>query len=92
MIRVLITQVVLFLLPFIAFFTYRVATRGWTGARVAGFGRATFALIMIGAAFVVAGFVAFAVFGGEERGIYVPAQYRDGELIPGGFRPPELVQ
>lgn len=89
MIRIIITQIVLFLLPFVAFFVYRVATSGWTGARVAATGRATFTLAMIGAALVLAGFVWFAVSGHEASGVYVPAQYRDGVLIPGGFRPAE---
>ncbi|MEM9222929.1 MAG: DUF6111 family protein [Pseudomonadota bacterium] len=87
MIRVIITQIVLFLLPFVAFFIYRVATRGWTGARIAGVGKAWFYLCIAGGFLVVCGFVAFAVLGGQSEGIYVPAQYRDGELIPGGFRP-----
>lgn len=87
MIRVIITQIVLFLLPFVAFFVYRLATQGWTGARVAGFGRATFYLIVAGGLLVVAGFITFAIVGGESEGIYVPTQYQDGELVPGGFRP-----
>ena len=89
MIRIIITQVVLFLLPFVAFFVYRVATEGWTGARVSATGRVTFTLAMMGAALVLAGFVWFALTGGESEGVYVPAQYRDGVLIPGGFRPAE---
>ena len=87
MLRVVITQIVLFLLPFVGFFVYRVATQGWTGARVSGFGRATFYLIIAGGVLVIGGFVAFAVLGGQSEGVYVPAQYRDGELIPGGFQP-----
>ena len=87
MIRVIISQVVLFLLPFVFFFAYRVATRGWTGARVATTPATVFALSMAGAVLVLAGFVYLAVTGTEETGVYVPSQYRDGELIPGGFRP-----
>jgi len=87
MIRVIITQIVLFLLPFLAFFVYRVATHGWTGARVASFGRATFYLILAGGFLVIAGFIFFAVTGGETTGVYVPTQYQDGQLVPGGFRP-----
>lgn len=89
MIRVIITQVVLFCLPFLAFFVYRLATQGWTGARVAGFGRATFYLILAGGLLVVAGFVFFALTGGETSGVYVPTQYENGKLVPGGFRPRE---
>ncbi|GAB5377599.1 MAG: hypothetical protein AcusKO_40610 [Acuticoccus sp.] len=87
MIRIVVTQVLLFVLPFVAFFVYRIATRGWTGAIVAGFGRATFALIVAGGVLVLAGFIAFATLGGQSTGVYVPTQYRDGKLVPGGFRP-----
>lgn len=89
MIRVVITQIVLFLLPFVGFFVYRVATHGWTGARVRGFGRAKFYLIIAGGLLMASGYVALAVIGGEVRGVYVPAQFEDGELIPGGFHPAE---
>jgi len=87
MIRIIITQIVLFLLPFVGFYVYRLATSGWTGARVAATRRVTFYLAMAGAGLVLAGFVYFAVSGTESRGVYVPTQYRDGELVPGGFRP-----
>ena len=87
MIRVIITQIVLFLLPFVGFFVYRLATQGITGARVARTGRVTFYLFLAGCFLVVASFVVFAVVGGETDGVYVPTQYRDGQLIPGGFRP-----
>ncbi len=89
MIRVIITQIVLFLLPFLVFFVYRLTTHGWTGARVASFGPAKFYLIIAGGLLVVAGFVVFALTGGESTGVYVPTQYQDGELVPGGFRPRE---
>jgi len=87
MIRVIISQIVLFLLPFLAFFVYRVATRGWTGAKVASLGRTGFYLVIAGGVLVAASFVVLAIVGGESEGVYVPAQYRDGQLIPGGFRP-----
>ncbi|MBJ3775958.1 DUF6111 family protein [Acuticoccus mangrovi] len=87
MIRIIITQLVLFALPFVAFFVYRLTTHGWTGARVATMGRAAFALTVIGGLLVIGGFVYFAMTSGTSEGVYVPAQYRDGKLIPGGFRP-----
>lgn len=89
MIRVIVTQVVLFLLPFIGFFVYRLATHGWTGARIASFGPARFYLILAGGLLVLAGFIFFALTGGESTGVYVPTQYQDGKLVPGGFRPRE---
>ena len=89
MIRVIVTQVVLFLLPFIGFFVYRLATHGWTGARIASFGPARSYLILAGGLLVLAGFIFFALTGGESTGVYVPTQYQDGKLVPGGFRPRE---
>ncbi|MCF3934162.1 DUF6111 family protein [Acuticoccus sp. M5D2P5] len=87
MIRVIITQIILFLLPFVGFFIYRLATEGPTGARIRDLGRVNFYLSIAGGVLVILGFIYFAVTGGESQGVYVPTQYRDGELIPGGFRP-----
>lgn len=89
MIRVVLTQIVLFAIPFVFFFAYRIATRGWTGAKVSTTGPVVFTLSMAGASLVLLGFVYLAVTGSEQTGIYVPSQYQDGELIPGGFRPRE---
>lgn len=87
MIRVVVTQLVLFLLPFIGFFSYRVATRGWTGEAVADIRRSVFALVILGGVFVVGGFVYFALTGAESNGRYVPARYIDGTFVPGRFEP-----
>lgn len=87
MIRIVITQLVLFALPFIAVFVYRVATRGSTGAAIADMRRWAFALILIGGLFVVAGFVYFAFAREENQGTYVPARYIDGQFVPGRFEP-----
>jgi hypothetical protein len=86
MIRVIITQLILFLLPFIGFFVFRWATQGWMAARLAATPRVVFWLAMTGVGLVIAGFVYFAVTGRESTGVYVPTQYIDGELVPGGFR------
>lgn len=86
MIRILITEAVLFALPFVAFFIYRVATRGWTGAAVAKMPWPIFALTMAGGALVVAGLIVFAMQDHAPRGAYVPAHTEDGRLVPGGFR------
>jgi len=87
MIRIVVTQLILFALPFVFYFAYRVATRGATGAAVADLSRATFALIVIGGILVVAGFVYFALVGDEIDGRYIPTQYIDGELVPGHVEP-----
>ena len=85
MIRVILTQLVLFALPFIAYFFYRLFTRGATGAAVADLSRAMFALIVAGGALVIAGFVYFALVDDHVQGRYIPAKYIDGKLIPGHY-------
>lgn len=85
MIRVILTQLVLFLLPFIAFAVYRLAMGGVAGIRVTDWSRVSFALVMVGFAFVIAGFVFFAVSGREPTGTYIPTQFEDGQLVPGRF-------
>lgn len=86
MIRVIITQLVLFALPLVGFLVYRFATQGWGGVRLTET-RVTFWLVIAGAVLAIAGLVYFAVSGTEQSGIYVPAQYRDGVLVPGRFEP-----
>lgn len=88
MIRVILTQVLLFLLPFIGFLFYRFVTEGWAGVKVTDWTRVRFGLVLAGAVLALAGIIYFALTGGEESGVYVPAQYRDGELVPGYFRQP----
>ena len=88
MIRVVLTQILLFLLPFIGYLVYRLATGGWAGVRVTDWSRVRFALVLSGVIMALLGLIYFAVSGSEQSGVYVPAQYRDGELIPGHFRQP----
>lgn len=83
MIRIVVTQLILFALPFVFYFAYRLATRGATGAAIADLSRATFALILLGGILVLASFVYFAFIGDEIDGRYIPAQYIDGKLVPG---------
>lgn len=85
MIRIAITEFVLFCLPFVAYGVYRLATRGGTGEAVAGLPWPMFALTLVGGGLVVTGFVVFALQGDPERGRYVPAHTEGGELVPGRF-------
>lgn len=86
MIRVIITQIVLFALPLVGFVVYRLVTRGWGGVSLAN-SRITFWLVLAGAVLAIGGLGYFALSQGQERGVYVPAQYKDGELVPGQFAP-----
>jgi heme/copper-type cytochrome/quinol oxidase subunit 3 len=87
MIRIALTEIVLFALPFVAFAVYRLTTRGHTGEAVERMPWPVFALTVAGGVLVIAGFVAFAWHDGrdEERGHYVPAHTEGGELVPGRF-------
>ncbi|WP_420391709.1 DUF6111 family protein [Acuticoccus sp.] len=87
MIRVVVTQLILFALPFIGFFVYRVATHGWTGAAVADMRRPLFVLVILGGLFVIAGFAYFAFVREDHQGEYVPAHTIDGRFVPGRFEP-----
>lgn len=87
MIRIVITQIVLFALPFVAFLVYRTATDGWAAAWVASRGRALFWLMIAGGALVVASFIYMAITGGQQSGVYVPTHLDEsGRLIRGYFR------
>lgn len=89
MTRIIITQIILFLLPFFAFAVYRTATVGWAGFKATDWSRVTFGLVTVGLVLCVASFIALALIDGTETGVYVPAQFEDGRLIPGHFRDPE---
>ena len=84
MIRPVLTEIVLFALPFVLYAMFLWATRehvfdpqSWSVTRIVWLTAAAFAL-MIGS------FVVFAQFGGVPIGsTYVPAHIEDGKLVPG---------
>lgn len=88
MIRVLLAQIALFLMPFVGFILYRFLTEGWAGVRVTQWSRVRFWLILSGVLLALGGLVYFALTGSEETGVFVPAQIINGELVPGHFRSP----
>ena len=90
MIRVDIAQIVLCLRPCIGYVLFRVVTGGDTSPFASR--TVTFSLTLAGSALVLCGFVYLAVTGGTSAATYVPTQYIDGELVPGGFRPAEEAQ
>jgi hypothetical protein len=87
MIRPVLTEVALFLAPFIAYAVFLWATRAgvlhpasWTLARLAW-------LVMSALLLMIGSFVVLAQFGGAPPGsTYVPAHFEDGKFVPGQTR------
>jgi hypothetical protein len=87
MIRPVLTEIVLFVTPFVLYAIFLWATRAgvlhpksWPLSTLAWLTMAAFAL-------VVCSFVIFAQFGGAPAGsTYVPAHIEDGRLVPGTAR------
>ncbi len=85
MLRNLIEEILLFLLPFAAFASWLIVTKRnpldfdhWTGRR--------FLLTAIGLAFAIASFFYAFVTAERHSGSYEPAHIEDGRLVPGRFR------
>ena len=87
MIRPVLTEVVLFLAPFVAYAVFLWATRAgvlepasWPAGRVAW-------LLLAALSLTIASFVVLAQWGGARPGsTYVPAHYEDGRFVPGQIR------
>ncbi len=87
MTRVLVYNLVFFLLPFAVYGLYIVATRRSLGSsddwsmRVLGW------LLLAGALVMLVGLVLITTFGGATPGLdYQPATLRDGQIVPGNFQ------
>ena len=87
MIRPIATEIGLFLVPFLVYAAFLLATRAgilhpnaWTLRRLAG-------LVIASLIFMVGGFVALVQFGRAPAGsIYVPAHIEDGKFVPQTYR------
>jgi hypothetical protein len=87
MIRPILTELVLFLTPFIAYAIFLLATRAhvldpeaWTWPKIAWL---TFAALLL----VLGSFIVLAQFSGLRPGdTYVPAHVKDGKFIPGQIK------
>jgi hypothetical protein len=90
MLRLILIQLFLFMLPFIGFGVFLWATAGFEAARAGYHGARLIWMITIGAGLMVIGFVALAAFGEQETGPYQPLRYEDGQLVPGRFRERDL--
>lgn len=85
MLRNLIEEILLFLLPFAAFATWLVVTKRnpfdfdhWSGRK--------FALAAIGIALAIASLLYAGINPERHSGAYEPARMEDGRLVPGRFR------
>jgi Family of unknown function (DUF6111) len=84
MIRPVLTEVLLFLLPFLAYGVFLVATRrglldpaSWPLKRVGS-------LVIVALALAIAGFGVLASYGSPPDTIYIPAHVdKNGKLVPG---------
>jgi hypothetical protein len=84
MVRPVLTEVALFLAPFLAYAIFLWATRAgvlhpasWTLPRIAW-------LLMAALILMIGSFVVLAQWGGAPPGsTYVPAHYEDGKFVPG---------
>lgn len=86
MLRVVLFQLFLFLLPFIGFGIYVWVTRGLAAAQSSFGAQRIVWLAISGGVLMAGGLIALAVFGGAETGQYVPLRFEDGQLIRGGFQ------
>jgi hypothetical protein len=87
MIRPIATEIGLFLIPFVVYAAFLLATRAgilrpnaWTLSRLAG-------LVIASLILMVGSFVALVQFGRPPSGsIYVPAHVEDGKFVPQKYR------
>lgn len=84
MLRVALTEIALFLLPFLAFALYLRFGRG-LDSLLAGWSTRAFAVCTVIALLLVAGSLYFIEWEarGPTAGRYVPPEWKDGVLIPG---------
>jgi uncharacterized protein DUF6111 len=87
MIRPIFTEIGLFLIPFVIYVAFLVATRAgvmdpaaWTMRKIAS-------LVIVSLVLVVGSFLLLAQFSGAPPGsTYVPAHVDDGKFVPGTTR------
>lgn len=85
MIRTILQEVLIFLLPWMLFYGYLVAV-GRNPHRREHWEASVFRLVMAGIAFVVLSLVVVGLFGERHRGGYVPPRIENGQVVPGYFK------
>ncbi len=92
MLRIALFDILLFIAPFAVYGLWLYARRARTAPEDRG-GMPVLQLAAIGIALGAIGLVLLGVLGGRPtQGRYVPAQYRDGVLVPGYFEEAESPQ
>ncbi len=86
MLRLVVVQALLFLLPFAVYAGYLYLTKRADVGDPASWSGKTSWLVIGGLALAIMGLVALSVFDGAAPGsTYVPAHYEDGKIVPGRF-------
>jgi len=85
MLRTLVTEIVLFLSPFLAYAVWLWLERRAGRAGSPAGARRMVILALAGLILMAAGFVALGVLEETHTGTYHPAEFRDGVLVPGRF-------
>jgi len=84
--RVILMNLLFFLLPFLGYAGYLIIRKGRIDAEEALNSKAFYWLVAAGALSMVVGLVALATFDiGTPSAVYEPAKYEDGVLKPGYF-------
>jgi hypothetical protein len=85
--RTILTQLLLFVAPFAIYALVLVATQRDARGRENWPVKIVASLAIAGCVLVIAGLIFFAHFGGSPTtGVYEPARYEDGKLIPGRIK------
>lgn len=85
MIRVVIQEIALFLIPFALFAIVLILQRR-SLLRMESWSASFVWLALAGLAIVIGGFVYAGLFGERNTGPYVGPHLKDGRPVPGGFR------
>ena len=85
MIRAIVEEILLFLIPFAVFGTILVATRR-NPFRLESWSKRGLALTVAGLLCAIAGLVLFGLTGERSTGVYEPAHMENGRLVPGRVR------
>ena len=85
--RTILTQFLLFFAPFAVYAVVLYATQRDARGREHWPAKVLASLAIAGCVLVIAGLLFFAHFGGAPTtGVYEPARYEDGKLIPGRIK------
>lgn len=90
MVRVVLVNLLVLLLPFIVYFAYVRLTRPEKQASEVWSDTPIFWLLSAGAMMMIVALVTLVSFNvSEQGGRYVPPAYKDGKIIPGHYEPIE---